>query len=317
MELWPSVPARPSSGRAQPPLDAALFDTYSLLFRAFHALPRMTTAKGAPTSALYGFCSVVIKVLREQRPRGLSFAVDAPARTFRHNRYAEYKAGRARAPSELLSQIEHLPELLESFGVPVFCVPGFEADDVLATLAHRLAAEGATSLIVSGDRDLLQVVGERTRVLFVGARGQKATLFDVDAVKARFGVEPAQLPSWTALVGDTSDNLRGVAGIGPRTATELVLAHGNVAGILANLDHVTPHKLREALRAEAERLLVDEELARLRCDVPLAGETLVAPLTPLALARLRALFEELEFKSLLPRLDALEPESQAGDTANQ
>src|SRR5262245_26263072 len=156
--------------------DIVLFDTYSLLFRAFHALPSMCTSRGFPTSALYGFCSVVIKVLREQKPRALSFAVDAPVRTFRKERYAEYKTGRQKAPSELVLQLDRLDELFEAFGVPAFCTPGFEADDVLATLARRLAAEGTSSLVVSGDRDLLQLVDERTRVLFMGRRGKDAVV---------------------------------------------------------------------------------------------------------------------------------------------
>ena len=305
MELCRSMPKPSVSRRAPPAADVALFDTYSLLFRAFHALPRMSTSQGIPTSALYGFCAMVIKVLREHGPRALSFAVDAPARTFRHQRYADYKAGRAKAPSELSAQLERLPALLDAFGVPVFCVPGFEADDVLATLARRLTAEQRTVLIVSGDRDLMQLVDPRTNVLFIGRRGRDATLFDAPAVEARFGLPPTRLPSWTALVGDASDNLHGVAGIGPRTATELVLEHGGIPALLSNLERVAAPKLRDALAKAADRLRLNEDLARLRDDVPLATGPLAGPLTSEALARLRTAFEELEFKSLVPRLERL------------
>jgi DNA polymerase I len=287
--------------------NVVLFDTYSLLFRAFHALPSMCTTRGFPTSALYGFSSVVLKVLREQRPSGLAFAVDAPVRTFRAQRYSEYKAGRQKAPSELVLQLDRLDELLGAFGAPAFCVPGFEADDVLATLARRLGAEGATSLVVSGDRDMLQLVGDKTRVLFMGRRGKDAVVYDAGGVRARFGVPPGKLPAFVALVGDASDNLRGVPGIGPKTAAELVARFGSMTELLSKLEAVTSPKLRETLRDAAERLLMNEELVRLRDDVPLDEGPLALPLTQPGLERLRQVFEEFEFKSLIPRVDGLLP----------
>lgn len=291
--------------------ESVLFDTYALVFRAFHALPAMCTSRGFPTSALYGFCSVVLKVLREQRPRALCFAVDAPVRTFRAARYPEYKAGRQKAPSELVLQLERLDELLSAFGVPSFCVPGFEADDVLATLVTRLGAEGARSLVVSGDRDLLQVVDEHTRVLFMGRRGKDAVVYDSDTVLARFGVSPASLPSFIALVGDPSDNLQGVPGVGPKLAAELVRQFGDIASLLRGLETVRSEKLRESLRSATDRLAMNEELARLRRDVPLDDGPLALPLTSAATSRLREMFEELEFKSLIPRLESLPSEVRA------
>jgi DNA polymerase-1 len=292
--------------------EIVLFDTYALVFRAFHALPSMCTSRGFPTSALYGFCSVVIKVLRERRPAGFSFAVDAPVRTFRKQRYEDYKAGRQKAPSELVLQLDRLDEVTSAFGVPAFCAPGFEADDVLATIAGRLGAEGTPSLVVSGDRDLLQLVDERTRILFMGRRGKDAVVYDVDSVNARFGVTPASLPTLVALIGDPSDNLQGVPGIGPKTAAGLVLEFGSVATLLEKLETVRSEKLRESLRRAGERLLMNEELARLRRDVPLEDGPLALPLTSHALDRLRGLFAELEFKSLIPRLEACLPGSADG-----
>lgn len=298
-------PATKPKRAARPRPDAALFDTYSLVFRAFHALPMMNTAAGVPTSALYGFCSLVLKVLREQKPGGVAFAVDAPARTFRRERFEEYKAGRARAPSDLVRQLERLPELYAAFGFPAFCVPGFEADDVLATLATRLQADEQRVLIVSGDRDMLQLVNERATVWFAGARGKEATLFDPPAIVERFGLGADKLPSYAALVGDASDNLEGAPGIGPKTAARLILEHGSVAALLEHLELVQPEKVREALRSSAERLRLNEELTRLRADVPLEAGPLVLPLGAESRARLRVLFEALEFKSLIPRLDVI------------
>jgi len=286
--------------------DVVLFDTYSVVFRAFHALPPLATSKGLPTSALYGLASLVLKVIREQGPAEVAFALDPPGRTFRAARYPDYKAGRAPTPSALGQQLERLPRLLEAFEVPVFCVPGFEADDVLATVARRVAESGRHTLIVSGDRDLLQTAGERTRILFIGRRGQDAELYDAKRVEARFGVPPAKLPAYVALVGDTSDHLIGVPGVGPRTAAELVGRFGSMAEVLSHLDQVNPSKVREALREAAARVLTNETLARLRNDVPLEGTTLSAPLTESSRRRLAAAFEELEYKTLLARLERLE-----------
>lgn len=293
------------------PPPVLLFDTYSLVFRAHHALPPMNTSTGEPTSALYGFSAVVLKVLKEQRPRAFAFALDAPRRTFRHEAFAAYKGSREAAPSVLVEQLRRLPWLLEAFGAPVMCVPGFEADDVLATLATRLCARDERVLVVTGDRDLLQLVNEHCHVYFLGARGQDATLFDRAKVLERFGVEPAQMPTRAALVGDTSDNLPGVPGVGPQTAAKLVQQFEDVTRLLARLDEVVPERLRDALRTHAEQVRLNEELSRLRRDVELPGSELARALTHSACTNLASVFEALEFKSLQSRLSALAvPETQ-------
>ena len=284
-----------------------LVDAYSLFFRAYHALPAMSTASGEPTSALYGFSVALLKELRERRPAALAFAVDAPKRTFRHERFADYKAQREALPNPLVAQLGRLPALLGAFEVPVFCAPGFEADDVLATLAERLRARGEPVLILSGDRDLLQLAHGGVRVLFLGARGQKPVVYDEAAVETRFFVPPTALPALMALIGDDSDNLPGVPGVGPRTAAKWIHEFGSVEGLLARLDEVQPSRLRAELAARREQLRTNAELTPLRTDVPLEDGALAAPLTSGALGRLRALFEELEFKSLLARVDALRP----------
>jgi DNA polymerase-1 len=299
------MPRQLNAKSPAPAPDAVFFDTYSMLFRAFHALPPLSTSQGEPTSGLYGFCSLFLRVMREYRPRAFAFALDAPARTFRAERDAGYKAGRPRTPAPLSQQIARLPALLAAFEAPRFCAPGFEADDVLATLVERVAGAGRRALVVSGDRDHLQLVGPGTDVLFIGARGQTPELFDEAAVLRRFELRPAELPAFAALVGEAADNLPGVPGIGQKTAARLVREHGSVRALVAELDRVTPPKLREALAAHAERALLNEELATLRRDVALEDGPLAAPLTAAARVRLTRLFEELEFKSLVPRLAAL------------
>lgn len=285
---------------------ALLLDTNALFFRAHYALPPMNTTTGEPTSAIYGFSALLLKLLREEKPGGLAFARDLPKPTFRHERYREYKAGRPPVPDTLRPQWARLDALIEGTGVPSLCVPGFEADDVLATVARRLSAGGTRVTIVTGDRDLFQVIGPLVRVLYVGARGQKPEPLDTAAIEARYGLSPAEMPMLSALIGEAADNLVGVTGVGAKTAVKLVKQYGSAARLVAELDSVTPPKIRDTLREAADRIVMNEELARLRDDLDLGDAPLASPLTPASFPKLRELFTTLEFKSLSSRLDALE-----------
>jgi DNA polymerase I len=279
-----------------------VLDAFSLLFRAFFALPPLTTRAGEPTSGLYGLAALLIKLLREQRPRGAAFAIDLPQPTFRHRAYAPYKQNRTAPPSSLYRQLARLPELIDAFGLPAFSSPGFEADDVLATLARELAAAGEEPMLVSGDRDVLQLARGGVKVLYA-ARGVKDTCYDAAAVEKRFGVAAERLPDYAALVGDTSDNLPGVPGVGAQTAAQLVRAFGSVAAIVARLDEVEPARLRETLRAHAALLPLWRDLAQLRDDVPLRDGPRFGVIRAAAKERVRELFTALEFTSLLSRVD--------------
>jgi DNA polymerase-1 len=295
---------------------ALLLDTYSLFFRAYHALPPMSTRAGEPTSALYGLSSLLLKLLREQRGAPLAFALDAPQATFRHDSFDAYKAGRPATPSPLAAQFGRLRELLDALGVPTFRCPGFEADDVLATLAKLARSSAQPALVVSGDRDLLQLAHGTVRVHFVGRRGKDATVYDEAAVLARFGVAPQFLPSYVALVGDPSDNLPGVPGVGAVTAQKLLAGKQSCAELFADLANVSNARLRATLSAHREQILHTESLARLREDAPLevSSSHWAAP-TPSALAALGKLFAELEFRSLLGRLEGLQKHAQQAQAA--
>ena len=285
---------------------ALLLDTYSLFFRAFHALPPMSTRAGEPTSALYGLSSLLLKLLREQPGAALAFALDAPQATFRHDQFDEYKAGRPATPSPLAAQFGRLRELLDVLAVPQFRCPGFEADDVLATLALRAREAAVPALVVSGDRDLLQLARGSVRVHFVGQRGKDATVYDEPAVLARFGVAPEHLPSYVALVGDASDNLPGVPGIGAATAQKLLADKRNCQELFDGIALVKSARTRETLLAHREQILRTEHLARLREDAPIAPHSVPWSVpTHDALNALSKLFEELEFKSLQARLSKL------------
>lgn len=281
-----------------------LFDTYSIFYRAFYALPPMSTSSGEPTSALYGFSTLLVKLLREQRPAGIAFALDAGP-SFRRELYGGYKAKRARMPDDLRRQRDRLDELLAALGAPRHAAPGFEGDDVLATLARSIEDD---VWIVSGDRDLLQTIDARTRVLFVGRRGQDHVLYDEAKVRERFALSPPQLPSYTALVGDDADELPGVRGVGAKTAAKWIAEHGDAASVLANVDRLSPARLRDAVRAHADQIVLNEQLARLRTDVPIAAP-LFGAIDETARARTAALFETLEFKSLVPRWNSIQQPS--------
>lgn len=298
-------PAASGSATAAPEARALLIDTHSLFVRSFFALPEMTTRAGAPTSALYGLSVLILKLLREQRPSGVAFALDTGQPTFRHVRSAAYKAQRAPLAAPLRAQFAMLPRLLEALGAPRFVAPGFEADDILATLARELSAGGTAVRVVSGDHDLFQVIDDRVDVLFVGARGQPPKDYDLAAVAARYRLLPQQLPTLAALLGDVTDNLPKVAGIGERTAQSLVARFGDARGLLAHLDEVEPARVRAALQQAAPQILETEELARLRHDVPLPEGPRVSAIDRDHLLQTRALFEELEFKSLVARIDRL------------
>ena len=275
-----------------------LLDGMSMLYRSFFALPPMTTSKGEPTGGLYGFSSLLLKLLREEEPLGVALAMDLPGPTVRHASYAAYKAGRQVAPDPLRAQIVLLPELAAAMGVPLHRVPGQEADDVLATLAARLPEHRI--LVVSGDTDMAQLVDDRVTHLFVGQRAKQHVRYDPATVRERWGFEPRYLPTYKAMAGDPSDNLPGIAGIGATTARRLCAAHGDAAGILAALDagKIGNRRLPPVLEASREALLRWEAMGRLDATLSLS-EPLWAPVDR---EGLKAFFERFEFKSLLGRL---------------
>jgi DNA polymerase-1 len=301
-----NIKLMPTGARAtEPSTDVLLLDAFSLVYRAFFGLPAMTTTRGEPTGALYGFSTLLLKLFRERRPRGAAVALDSGRPTFRHQAFAGYKASRPRAPTPLNRQLERLPALLAAFGFPTFAAPGFEADDVLATLCRELAAAGEAPLVVTGDLDALQCAAGGARVHVVGRGPTAGRTYDQAAVWARFGVGPAELPDWKALAGDVTDEIPGVPGVGAARAAALVRRFGGVAALLARIDEVTPEAVRAALAARAGDLALWRDLARLRTDVPLPSGPRFAPFDAAARARVRVLFQALEFRSLLARLEAL------------
>ncbi len=281
-----------------------LIDTFSLLFRAHHALPAMNRRDGLPTAALYGMSVLLLKLLRERRPRGIAFAYEG-GDNLRRQRLPTYKASRPPMPQELVAQLPHVETLRAAFGAPRLAAHGFEADDVLATVARELRDRGEAACIVSGDRDLLAVAKGSTRVLFIGRRGQDHVEYDQAAVERRFGVTIERMATFIALIGDPSDNLPGVPGVGPKTAARWISLHGDIDAIVAAAPALEPARLCSVVRAHADALRAAEDVARLEEALPLVPTPRYALVTSHVWPALRELFEDLEFTSLLARLDEL------------
>lgn len=280
----------------------ALLDGHSLAFRAFYALPPdLATPDGRPTNAVFGFTSMVIKLLGDEHPDAMAVAWDTPEPTFRDEAFADYKATRKAAPDLFRDQLPLIDEVAQVLGIRQFRVPGVEADDVIATLARRAAAAGWEVLVVTGDRDAFQLVGGAIKVVYTRRGISDTVMADAAWVEERYGVTPAQYPDYAALRGDTSDNLPGVAGVGEKTATRLVAAYGSLEGIYERLDEQPP-RLRESLAAARAQVFLNRDLTQLLEDVPVEADPEDLRLPPWDPSRVRKVFDGLAFRSLWQRL---------------
>jgi len=283
-----------------------LIDANALVHRAYHALPPLSTKSGEQTNAVFGFASMLIKVLTEEAPEYVVVCFDK-GRTFRHDVFTAYKAQRPKMAEDLAPQFSRVREIVEAFGFPIYEMEGYEADDLIGTLARQAEAENHDVLIVTGDTDTLQLVSPHVRVL-VTRRGITDTmLYDEAAVRERYGLEPDQLADLRGLRGDATDNIPGVPGIGDKTATKLLIDFGSVERIYEQLDRIDP-KLREKLSEYKEQALLSKRLATIITNAPVTLDLSAARVGAYNRERVLALFRELEFRSLVNRLPA--PESK-------
>ena len=276
------------------PRRLVLIDGYSYMYRAFHALPPLTTSKGQPTGAIFGFLNMLRQIQRTRKPDLMAVVMDAPGPTFRDALYAEYKATRVAMPDELQSQIEPLLEMVRALGLPMLREPGVEADDVIGTLALQAAAAGFDTLIATSDKDMAQLVNERIH-LFDGISNRE---LDTAGVIAKFGVPPERIIDYLTLVGDTSDNIPGVPSVGPKTAAKWLTEFGSLDAIVSRADEIKG-KVGEKLRENLKQIPLSKQLATIHVNVPLKlkPEDLVP--APPDVAVLRKLAELLEIRSLL------------------
>src|SRR2546425_3864013 len=280
-----------------------IVDGHSHLFRAYHAVGYLSTSKGVPSHAVLILSTMLWKLIREEQPEYLGIAWDPVGPTFRDALFAEYKATRAAMPDDLARQLPYVRRLVEALRTPAVEVPGYEADDALATLVVRALEHDVEVVIVTGDKDLLQLVGPRVRVLSVSGRTGEPVLYDEAKVRERWGVEPAQIPEVLALMGDAIDNIPGVRGVGEKTAVKLISQFGSVARLYENLTLVAG-KLRETLAAGRKDAFLSRELATLNRDVPLGFDLETFRRVEPDWMKLRALWMEMEFTRLIKELPA-------------
>ena len=307
------MPAAPAETRPR----LLLLDGHSLAYRAFFALPveNFSTTTGQPTNAVYGFTSMLINVLRDEVPTHVAVAFDVSKPTFRHEAYAGYKATRSETPSDFRGQVSLIREVLDALKIPVVTAEGYEADDVIATLATQAEAAGMDTLIVSGDRDVYQLVTDHITVL-ANRRGiSDMTRFTPEAVFEKYGLTPAQYPDFAALRGDPSDNLPSVPGIGEKTAAKLILEYGDFAGLVAHADEVKG-KVGDNLRANLAAVQLNRRLTELDREVPISEQPADLKLGQWDREAVHQLFDTLQFRVLRERLyaslSAAEPEADEG-----
>ncbi|QBI21788.1 DNA polymerase I [Egibacter rhizosphaerae] len=318
VEQQHAVPDEPDRGGEAGESDErpvlALLDGHSLAYRAFYALPEdLATTTGQVTNAVYGFTSMLVKLLAEHRPDRIAVAFDRGRPAQRLEILPDYKGQREASPDAFRSQVPLIGEVLEALAIPQVVIDGVEADDVIATYARMATMAGLEVLVVTGDRDVFQIVDEHVRVLYTTRGITETRLMDEEAIAERYGVEPARYPMLAALRGDPSDNIAGVPGVGDKTAAKLLGAHGDLDGIFSSLDQIGGPKLREALAAHEEEVRKGHRVALLDrdIDVPL-------PLDDLRMGEVdwdavREVFQTLEFTALWERLtEALGVEGEAG-----
>lgn len=280
-----------------------LMDGHALVHRAFHALPPLTINRtGEPVGAVYGFASALLKVLDDLKPTHCAIAFDRPTPTFRHLEYEEYKANRESSPDELRVQFKRIRELVDAFGIPSFEMDGFEADDILGTLARLATDQDIDTIILTGDTDEVQLITGRVKTLLTRGMFSDTVLYDENKVYERYGVTPSQIADFKGLKGDTSDNIPGVPGIGDKTAAKLLQQFGSVEGIYEHLDEVTPPRIQEKLREHEAQARQSVYLATIVTDVPIELDLSQCERTAYSRDAVLDLFRELEFSSLLARL---------------
>ncbi|MFW0793010.1 DNA polymerase I [Gordonia sp. CPCC 205515] len=302
-------------GDKQPVL--MLLDGHSLAYRAFFALPaeNFKTATGQTTNAVYGFTSMLINLLRDEEPTHIAAAFDVSRKTFRSEMFPEYKAQRSKSPDEFNGQVDLTKEVLDALGIPVFAMEGYEADDIIATLATQAEAAGYKVLVVTGDRDSLQLVDDSVTVLYPRKGVSELTRFTPDEVEKKYNLTPTQYPDYAALRGDPSDNLPGIPGVGEKTASKWIREYGSLEALVDHVDEVKG-KVGDALRANLASVLTNRRLTELVRDMQLPSGPDDLAMVGWDRDRIHRLFDDLEFRVLRDRLfstlSSVEPEAESG-----
>lgn len=286
-----------------------------MAFRAFYALPveNFSTSAGQPTNAIYGFASMLINLIRDEKPTHIATAFDVSRKTFRSEKFPEYKANRAATPEEFRSQVSYINELLDAFAIPHFELEGFEADDVIATFVKHFSDE-AEIYICSGDRDSFQLVSDQVTVLYPKKGVTELARMTPSAVLEKYGLTPKQYPDFAALRGDPSDNLPSIPGVGEKTATKWIQEFGSLSDLIAKVDTV-PGKAGEALRTALPSVITNRELTQLRSDLPLSPDLADLSWSGVETSKVNQFFDKLEIKALKARVAPFAKDGQVKEIA--
>jgi DNA polymerase-1 len=277
-----------------------IIDAMAMIHRAYHAFSRggeqLRTPEGEPTSATYGFAKLLLQIMKDVQPEYMVVATDAAAKTFRHEEFVEYKANRTAPHDDLIAQIPRVYELIERFNIPFYSYPGYEADDIIGSLAKKLSKDYMV-YIVSGDQDLFQLLDENVKIFTPTKDSKNPPFIDVGWLKTERGIDPKQVPDYKALVGDNSDNIPGVAGIGPKTAVELIQKYADLDGIYAHLAEIKD-SVRTKLETHKDIAYLSRKLATISCDLDLDFDPIKAGTTSFDRNQVAELFEALSFRTL-------------------
>ena len=282
-----------------------LIDTNFYCYKAYYAIKDLSNSKGQPTNAVYGVVRMLLKLIKDEKPDYIAACFDLKERTFRHKKFEEYKAQRPPMPEGLVSQLPLIKEVILAYNIPIFELEGFEADDVIATLAGKAASRNIEVYVVTQDKDLFQIVDKSIKVWT-----PEGIIYDEDAIMEKFGVEPERVVDVIALTGDVSDNIPGVPGIGEKTALTLLKKFGSLENLISSIDNVPKKDIRENLSKYTDRLRQNKELITVSSDVPLEINWDELKFKPPDNKRLFKLFKELEFRTLLKELSMPESNNQ-------
>ena len=283
-------------------MDLYLIDGNSYVYRAFYAIKSLTNSKGFPTNAIYGFTNMLLKIIREKKPDGLVVSFDSPALTERHRLYGEYKAQRPETPSDLVTQLPYIRKMISGFRITIFEMPGYEADDLIGTIARKAAEEGHEVFIVTADKDMLQLVDDHIRIY----DPMKERVLGPDYVRERFGVGPERVTEFMALMGDSVDNIPGIKGVGEKTAKELLLLFGSLDELLDHPERIKREKLRKMVSESREIVQLSRKLATIDTSVPIDVAPQEFRLREPDWLALLPLFREFEFTSLMKLIPSVE-----------
>jgi DNA polymerase-1 len=290
-----------------------LLDGYGLVYRGYFALPPLTTSKGELVNGVFGFASIVLRGIQDLQPDYLAVSFDLPGPTFRHEQYADYKATRQKMPDDLRDQFPKVREVVKALRIPVYEMPGYEADDVIGTITRQLdGREDLETTIVTVDLDMLQLVTPRVRLMTTRSGVENTVMYDVARIDERFGLRPDQMIDYKALKGDPTDNIPGVPGVGEKTAARLIRDFESLDSLYARLEDVTPEKLREKLREHRDQVMQGRELSTIVRDLPIEIDLEAARLGDYDRDTVVRLFREYEFRTLIERLPPM-----AGESAEQ